>query len=270
MLQLVPTPIGNLEDITFRALEALKNADTIFVEDTRVTKRLLSLLKERFDILMKVKRFIPLHSHNESEILSKIDKSIFEENVVYVSDAGMPSVSDPGAKLVKFCIENSIEYDVLPGASASILAYVMSGFLEKEFIFYGFLKVKSKERNIELEKILNFKFNVVIYESPKRIVKLLEEISSIDTKRELFIAKELTKFNQKSFRGSAKELEDIVKNINTKGEWVVVVSGNIETEKIENISKSDILTLNIPKKEKAKLLSKVSSKSVKECYLELI
>jgi 16S rRNA (cytidine1402-2'-O)-methyltransferase len=270
LLQLVPTPIGNLEDITFRALEALKNADTIFAEDTRVTKRLLSLLKERFNILTDVKKFISLHSHNESEILSKIDKSIFEENVVYVSDAGMPSVSDPGAKLVKFCIENSIEYDVLPGASASTLAYVMSGFLEKEFLFYGFLKVKSKERIRELEEILSYRFNTVIYESPKRIVKLLDEILTIDSERELFIAKELTKLNQKSFKGSAKELKEIAQNLNTRGEWVVVVSGNIETEKIENISKSDILTLNIPKKEKAKLLSKVSSKSVKECYLELI
>ena len=140
MLTLVPTPIGNLSDISKRAIEALNEADIVFCEDTRVTKKLLSLLQIDLN-----KTFIAMHSHNENEIISKIDVSIFDKNVVYVSDAGMPGISDPGSKLIQFAQENNIKYDVIPGANALLTAFVASGF-EGEFTFFGFLPHKGKDR----------------------------------------------------------------------------------------------------------------------------
>jgi 16S rRNA (cytidine1402-2'-O)-methyltransferase len=109
LLSLIPTPIGNLDDITYRALKTLSSVKTIFCEDTRVTKKLLSLLSERFEIKPLVKDFIPLHEHNQKEVLLNIDISVFNEDCCYVSDAGMPSISDPGSALIRFCQENSIE-----------------------------------------------------------------------------------------------------------------------------------------------------------------
>ena len=133
MLTLVPTPIGNLSDISKRAVEALDEADIIFCEDTRVTKKLLNLLQ----ISYSNKTFYSMHSHNENQIISKLNTEIFNQKVVYVSDAGMPGISDPGAKLIQFCQKYNLEYDVLPGANAVLTAFVASGF-EGDFTFFGF------------------------------------------------------------------------------------------------------------------------------------
>lgn len=268
MLTFVPTPIGNLEDISFRALKALEEADIIFCEDTRVSKKLLNLLKEKFNISPKVEKFISLHSHNEERVINSLDKSIFNENVIYMSDAGMPAISDPGAKLIDFCIKENIDYDVLAGANALLLAYVMSGFLDKEFLFFGFLANKGSARREELNYLLTLKFNVVIYEAPHRIEKLIDEIIEVDEEREIFLVKELTKLHQKSFRAKAKELKERLKSENLKGEWCVVIKG--EEKNLTQITKSDILSLDIPKKVKAKLLSKITGEDVKSCYNDLI
>ena len=259
MLTLVPTPIGNLLDISKRAIETLKSAEIIFCEDTRVTKKLLNLLEIDLN-----KTFYSMHSHNEDEVLKKIDISIFDKNVVYVSDAGMPGVSDPGSKLVEFAQKHNIKYDVLPGANAVLMAYVASGF-SGEFTFFGFLPHKGIQREKKLKEIINHDKISILYESPHRIEKLLKELKQYIPTRDVFFAKELTKMHQ-TF------IKDKVENItlpNTKGEWVVVLD---KDKKIDNLTLTydDILALKLPLKEKAKLLSKISSKSTKEIYNELL
>jgi 16S rRNA (cytidine1402-2'-O)-methyltransferase len=258
LLTLVPTPIGNLSDISKRAEEALFEADIIFCEDTRVTKKLLNLLQIDLN-----KTFYSMHSHNETEIIKKLDISIFEKNVVYVSDAGMPGISDPGSKLIQFAQDNNIEYDVLPGANAVLTALIASGF-EGEFTFFGFLPHKGLIREKKLNEVIHHDKIAILYESPHRIEKLLAELKNLIPDRVVFFAKELTKKHQ-TF------IKDYVKNINllnTKGEWVVVIDKGSKNNTL-TFDYDDILALKLPLKEKAKLLSKISDKSTKEIYNEL-
>jgi 16S rRNA (cytidine1402-2'-O)-methyltransferase len=270
LLTLVPTPIGNLEDISLHSIEAIKRSDIILCEDTRVSSKLINLLSERLNVDFGKKSYICVHSHNESDFIENIDIEFFEKNIIYLSDAGMPCVSDPGSKLVDFCIKNSIEYDVLAGANAVILAYAMSGFDYKEFTFYGFLPHKSINRQKELSKIFENEYITIIYESPHRILQLFEEMSDVDNTREIFVAKELTKKFQKSFKGNIEEVYKILQNSNTKGEWVVVLSPNLNKRENYEITINDLKKFDIPKKQLAKLIAKKSGKSVKECYNELI
>ena len=143
MLSLVPTPIGNIGDISLRAIELLSEADTLLCEDTRVTKKLIHILKERYNTVFKENQtFISLHSHNEKEFIKDLEPSFFDKNVVYASDAGMAGISDPGQILVKYAQENNVKYDVLPGANAVLTAFVASGFVETKMLFWGFLPHK--------------------------------------------------------------------------------------------------------------------------------
>lgn len=269
MITFIPTPIGNLEDISLRAIKALENADILLCEDTRITKKLLHLLEERFDLKRKEQNFISVHSHNEDEFINNLDKEFFTKNVAYVSDAGMPGISDPGQKIISYCIDNSIEYDVLPGANAVLTAFVMSGFVSTSFSFLGFLPHKGSSRSEALNSALHKEEVVILYESPHRLVKLLKEISEIEPGREIFLAKEITKKYQTLFRGDAKTIFESISKTTIKGEWVVVISaGKVETKLTMGVD--DIMQLNLPKKQVAKLLSKVTGKSPKECYNELI
>ena len=268
MLHFVPTPIGNLKDISFRALRLLESAKIILCEDTRVTKRLLYLLKEKHQIIPKVEQFISLHSHNEKETLKELSPLIFQDEVLYVSDAGMPCVSDPGCALINYCFAHDIKYDVLPGANAALLAYASSGFCDTKFLFFGFLPHKGKEREDGLKEILYGGYVSIVYEAPHRILKLIDQICELEPKCELFLIKEATKLHQKSFRGLASEIQAILKEQNIKGEWVVVV--NSEKKELVKITVDDILKLDIPKKQAAKLISKVTGKSPKECYNDLL
>ncbi|BCD62841.1 16S rRNA (cytidine1402-2'-O)-methyltransferase [Nitratiruptor sp. YY08-26] len=268
MLTLVPTPIGNLEDITFRALRALEEADILLCEDTRVTKRLLHLLSQKYQRDFGAKEFIALHEHNQKSFLAKIDPSFFTRNVVYVSDAGMPGISDPGALLVQYAQEHGVLYDVLPGASAVVTAYAASGF-EGGFCFFGFLPHKGNARKKALQEVLASQNNAVIYEAPHRLLKLLNEIAAIDPQRVLFLAKELTKSHQNFFKGQAQELARQIPQENVKGEWVVVVERGSKKREAITLSLEEILQLPLPKKDLAKLLAQVSDKSVKEWYTYL-
>lgn len=268
MLTLVPTPIGNLEDISKRALKALLEAELIFCEDTRVTKKLLQLLSQKENLQFNCTDFRSFHLHNEKQILKNLSKDEFDKNVVYVSDAGMPCVSDPGASLVQFCIENKIDYDVIPGANALLTAFAMSGFENTEFTFYGFLAHKGKERHQKLAQVMQSNILSILYESPHRLLKTLEEIKNIDENRTLFLIKELTKMHQKYYKESAKNIFDILKNENIKGEWVIIVE---PTPTIgENLEVSDIENLDLPPKTKAKLIAKITGKNVKEIYQQLL
>jgi len=268
VLYFVPTPIGNLEDITSRSLKLLEEAKVILCEDTRVTKRLLHLLKIKFEISPKTEQFISLHSHNEKEVLAKLDLTMFNDTVLYVSDAGMPAVSDPGCELVLYCQERDIEYDVLPGANALLLAYASSGFCDSKFLFCGFLPHKGSHREDELKKALYSGYISIIYESPHRILKLIDQIVELEPEREIFLIKEATKLHQKIFKGFSKDIKVSLREQNTKGEWVVVIKG--EEKEVGTISVKDILELDIPKKQASKMIAKITGKSPKECYNNLL
>jgi 16S rRNA (cytidine1402-2'-O)-methyltransferase len=270
MLTFVPTPIGNLDDITLRSLKALQEAELILCEDTRVTKKLLNLISIKLDIQFSNKEFQSLHSHNEKSFLTNENKEILlVRNVVYVSDAGMPCISDPGAILVNFCIEHQIMYDVLPGANAVLTAFAMSGFESKEFTFFGFLPHKGKDRENKLQGILDSRFTTILYESPHRLLKLLEELNKNIPKRKIFLAKELTKKFQQIFKGTAKLIHEDLKNSDIKGEWVVIIDG-LHLTSGQPLTIKDIQELDLAPKQKAKLLSKLTGSTVKEIYNQLI
>lgn len=269
MLRLIPTPIGNIGDISLRTIEALRDADILLCEDTRVTKKLIHILKERYNtVFNENQEFISLHSHNEQSFVEKLELSFFEQNIVYVSDAGMPGVSDPGQVLVRYCIDNSVEYDVFPGANALLTAFVASGFVETKMFFYGFLDHKGDSRSLGLQEALHNGFTTVLYESPHRLEKLLLEIKNEEPLREMFLAKELTKKYQRYVHGTA---EEILKKLdgNFRGEWVVVLQAS-KIHAASAISEKDILALDLPKKVQAKLICKITGENTKECYKRLL
>ena len=267
MLSLLPTPIGNIGDITLRTLDVLREADTILCEDTRVSKKLLMLLKERYNLQTKSPHFISLHSHNEHDFIQTLTPEFFNKNVVYMSDAGMPCISDPGQRLVRYCVDNAIAYDVLPGANAVLTAFGASGFVETQMLFFGFLPHKGSERKEALLQALYNGFTTVVYESPHRLLKLLEEIAKESPERELFLAKELTKKYQTYYHGNA---HDIIKQLSgtIRGEWVVVIEKAEARSAV--LSESDILALDISKKSAAKLIAKITNENIKACYNRLI
>jgi len=269
MVVFLPVPLGNLSDINYRAIEVLQQTQIVFCEDTRITKRLLFLLEKRFNISFPKYHFISFHSHNENEVLKKIDPDIFQNNCVYMSDAGMPGISDPGVSLVRFCQEHNIKYDVIPGANAALTSFVMSGFGER-FIFYGFLPHKKLKRKEAFKEILSFRYPVVVYEYPHRIETFFQELSSLSPQSEIFAVKEISKKNQKFFKSLAKEALTHLKKLTTKGEWSIVIkpfkdSLELDLDMIELFKKS-----NFPKKEASKILSLLYHMPSKEIYSKLI
>lgn len=269
MLYFLPTPIGNLDDISKRCLDILNLCDIIICEDSRVTKSLINLLNTKYNLNINPSEFYSLHTHNENEFFAKFEaRKLVENIVVYVSDAGMPCISDPGVALVEFAQQNGINYEVLSGANAALLAVAASGIVQKEFAFLGFLPNTGRDRELAVQNALNSAYPVVIYESPKRVLQLVEAIAKLEPKREIFAIKEATKKFEAKFKDNAKNLVNILKNVNLKGEWCVVIAGSSVVAH-ESITISDIDELNIPPKQKAKLLSKFTGKSVKDIYAQL-
>jgi len=269
LLSLVPTPIGNIGDISLRAIDALSEADILLCEDTRVTKKLIHILKERYNTPFKENQeFISVHSHNEKDFVEKLELSFFEQNIVYASDAGMPGISDPGQVLVNYCIKNNLPYDILPGANAILTAFVASGFIETQMLFFGFLDHKGVSRSAGLQEALYNGYTTVLYESPHRLEKLLLEIVKVDSSRELFLAKELTKKYQRFYHGTAQEILDALDK-NIRGEWVVVIKQDVK-QNSSAITQNDILALDLPKKIQAKLICKITSENTKECYQRIL
>lgn len=218
-LYLVPTPIGNLEDITLRAIRILNEVDTILAEDTRVTRVLLQHLQ--ID-----KRILAHHQHNEHNAVQEIVRMLIEGNTIaLVSDAGTPGISDPGFLLVRECIKQNIEIACLPGPTAFVPALVMSGLPCERFVFEGFLPQK-KGRQTRLEQLKTETRTMVFYESPFRLVKTLEQLSAyLGTDREASVSRELTKFYEENKRGTLLELTGYFKSKTVKGEIVIVVRG---------------------------------------------
>jgi len=271
LLSFVPTPIGNLGDITLRSLERLSLSKTVLCEDTRVSKNLFKLLKNRYPQLIedRDREFLSLHHHNQKRVLSSIDINKLKDNAVYISDAGTPGISDPGIELVNFAIQNGIEFEVLPGATALTVGSLLSGFSDKRLLFWGFLPHKGRERSNELQTVLNSGYTTLLYEAPHRIEKLLDELLSLEPEREIFVGRELTKKFEERWWGRVDEVKKRVKKESIKGEFLVVIKGQ---EKIatSSISLSDIEELQLPPKEKAKLISKITGEKVKEIYNRLI
>jgi 16S rRNA (cytidine1402-2'-O)-methyltransferase len=221
-LVLVPTPIGNLEDITLRSLRILKECDFIYAEDTRVCKKLLS----HFSIQKNV---FPFHAHNEHHVLKQAIEHIKTSNlVVLVSDAGTPAISDPGFLLVRAAIEEGIKVECLPGPTALIPALVGSGFPSDRFCFEGFLPHK-KGRQTKLLQLAEENRTVVLYESPHRLVKCLAQIAEfMGPDRKVCVVRELSKMFEEFKRGTAKEVQAYYEANPPKGEIVIVIEGKTE------------------------------------------
>jgi 16S rRNA (cytidine1402-2'-O)-methyltransferase len=218
-LILVPTPIGNLEDITLRALRILKEADFILAEDTRTSGQLL----KHFAIEKQLRSF---HAHNEHRVLDETIALIKSaKTTALISDAGTPGISDPGFLLVRECISRGIEIETLPGPTAFVPALVNSGFPCNEFSFYGFLPQK-KGRQTKWKELLADAKTLILYESPFRLVKLLEEIAqNLGEEREVCVCRELSKMFEENKRGKVKDVLEYFKSKTVKGEIVIVIKG---------------------------------------------
>lgn len=225
---LIPTPIGNLEDITLRAINVLKEVDVIFSEDTRVTGLLLQHLEIK-------KKLITNHEFNEQENNQKILDFLSEgKNVGIVTDRGTPVISDPGYGLVKIAIENNYNVVGLPGPTALIPALITSGLKPSPFLFYGFLNSKENKRVKELELLKKEPATMIFYESPHRLEKTLINMKNILGNRKISISREISKKYEEIIRGSLNEI--IEDPINVKGEFVIVVEGNLESVDYNQIS----------------------------------
>ena len=226
-LFLCATPIGNLDDITFRVLETLKSVDLIAAEDTRHTLGLLN----HFDIKAKLTSY---HEHNKyekaAELVGKLQEGL---NIALVTDAGTPGISDPGEELVKACYEAGIEVTSLPGASALVVALSMCGLSSRRFVFEGFLPLDKKERKDALLRIEKEVRTIVIYEAPHRIIKTLNDLYETIGNRELRICKELTKIHEKVLSFTLDEAIKYFEANEPKGEMVLVIEGESEDALLE-------------------------------------
>ena len=218
-LYIVPTPIGNLDDITIRAVQVLKKVDLILCEDTRRSKKLLNHL----GIKSQLRSHHKFNEHSEVEyIVKKIKEG---RNVAVISDSGTPGISDPGILIVRTCLENEIEVECLPGPTALIPALMVSGISSDKFIFEGFLPIK-KGRKTKLSMLALEKRTMIFYESPHKLLRtLLDFENSFGPKRKISVSRELTKLYEETIRGTVEEMKEIYKNKKPKGEYVIVVEG---------------------------------------------
>ncbi|MBM7650318.1 16S rRNA (cytidine1402-2'-O)-methyltransferase [Bacillus ectoiniformans] len=228
-LYLVPTPIGNLEDMTFRAIRIMKEANVIAAEDTRNTKKLCNY----FDIQTPI---ISYHEHNKEKSGSQLIERIHRgEDIALVSDAGMPSISDPGYELVVKAVEENICVVPLPGANAALTALIASGLAPQPFYFYGFLSRNKKERKEQLSKLNRLEDTFILYESPHRLKEALAAMADVlGSDRKIVLCRELTKKFEEFLRGTIEEALVWSKEENILGEFCLIVEGNQAVEELES------------------------------------
>ena len=270
-LYLVPTPIGNLKDITLRGLEVLKNVDEIAAEDTRTSLKLLN----HFDIK---KSLFSYHKHNEQgkslDIINKLKSGL---NIALITDAGTPGISDPGSVIVERCIEENIEFEVLPGATAITTALVYSGLDTTKFMFRGFLPRENKERKPVIEEVKNVRDTIIFYEAPHRLLNTLEYLKDNLGDRKIAICRELTKLHEEIYRGKISEGIDFFVENRPRGEFVLVIEGKSdESIKAEKEAKWNSLSIEehlimvieqgVDKKEAIKVVAKERGLAKKEVY----
>ena len=219
-LHIVPTPIGNLQDITYRAVEILSNVDLILAEDTRVSQKLL----KHYNITTKM---VSYHMHNEHKITKDVIENLNKGvAIALISDAGTPGISDPGFLLIRSCIENNIQVECLPGATAFVPALVQSGIPTNRFLFEGFLPHK-KGRTKKLTQLSKEEKTVILYESPHRLIKTLEDLCKyFGQETKASVSRELTKIHEETIHGTLKTIKDYYSKKNPKGEIVIVVASN--------------------------------------------
>ncbi len=219
ILYLVPTPIGNLKDMTFRAIETLNESDLILAEDTRNS----GILLKHYEIPTPMRSY---HAHNEHKVTDEIIKQLQDgKTFSLITDAGSPGISDPGYLLAKACVDNGIEVIALPGATAFVPALTVSGLISNEFIFVGFLPVK-KGRKTKLDELKEERRTMIFYESPHKITRTLKDLAeSFGSDRTASLSREITKKFEETLRGTLIELHKISESRNLKGEMVLVVEG---------------------------------------------
>ena len=268
-IYLVATPIGNLEDITLRALRTLQEVDLIAAEDTRNTLKLLN----HFEIS---KPLISYHRHNEEfKVEGLIEKVKNGENIAIVSDAGTPGISDPGEVIVKKAIENNINVIPIPGACAAINAIIASGLDTKEFTFIGFLPLNKKTRKEKLQEIKKESKTIILYEAPHKLKNTLQDLKEIVENRKIVLAREITKIHEEFIRGNIEEI--IQKSENLKGEMIILIEGaeNKEQEiELNNLSLEEHYKYyeaqGFDKKEIIKKISKDRGVNKNEIYMHFI
>lgn len=261
-LYLIPTPIGNLDDMTPRAISILNEVEVVFSEDTRVTQELL----HHFNIK---KRCIASHDHNEILNKDKLLKYLeMGNNVGLVSDRGTPVISDPGFELAKAAIFSGYNVVGLPGATALIPALIMSGLDSKHFLFYGFLDHKESKRKKELEELKSFKYTMIFYEAPHRITKTLNNMLEIFGDRSISVSREISKKFEEIYRGNISQVLQEIDG--AKGEMVIVIDGNKEEKLFEHLTIVEHVNLYIKEgkssKEAIKLVAKDRNISKSEVY----
>lgn len=249
-LYLVPTPIGNLEDITIRSLNVLKSVDVILCEDTRESGKLL----KKYEIN---KRVISCHEFNEEKVKGKVIDLLKEgKDIALITDQGTPIISDPGVVVVREVLEKGYNVISLPGATAFVPALTMSGLDPSPFIFYGFLNSKISKRKKELEVLSNYPMTIIFYEAPHRIESTLNNILEVMGNREVALVRELSKVHEELRRGTVKE---VLKNIDTvKGELVLIVEGDKDVQDFGNISIVDHVKLYLDEMDEKEAIKKVA------------
>ena len=264
-LYIVPTPIGNLEDMTYRAVNVLKEVDVIFSEDTRVTLQLLN----HFEIKKHLESMYKFNESKSSEkMLSYLEKG---KNVALVSDRGTPILSDPGNVCTKKIIEKGYNVVSLPGATAAIPALTSSGLDADKFLFYGFLNSKASLRKKELELLKRFNYTIIFYEAPHRITDMLSDIYNVFGDRNVSISREISKKHEEIYRG---KISQVINEIgDPKGEYVIIVEGNKEEIDYNNISIKEHFDMYIndgyDEKEAIKLVAKDRKVLKNEIYKEI-
>lgn len=264
-LYLVPTPIGNLGDFTFRAVEVLNQVEVIFSEDTRVTINLLN----HYDIK---KKLIAFHKFNEEQkvgvVLSYLEDG---KSVAIVSDRGTPVLSDPGEICTKKVIEKGYNVVSLPGATAAIPAITASGLDSSKFIFYGFLNSKSSKRKKELEFLKNNKMTIIFYEAPHRIMEMLADLKEVFGNRNISISREISKKFEEIYRATISEVMNML--IEIKGEFVIVVEGNKDVVSFDDITIKEHVNMymedGLTEKEAIKKVAKERNMSKSDIYKEV-
>jgi len=268
MLYFISTPIGNLNDISLRAIDVIRSSDYLYAEDTRNIKKLLNFV----NIKVKSRSF---HEHNEHKVSLEIIKNLNEGKIVsIVSDAGTPVVSDPGYKLIQICLEENIKYTLIPGPSSVLSSLVMSGLSPDKFSFYGFIPRKAGDQNRFFEILSNDVKTSIIFESPKRIKKTLINLQKfVGKNRKISLCKEMTKIHEDVFRGKISEIIKDIENdqINLKGELVLVIEGadnKIDLNISKQIKKEFLSKLSAS--DSAKLISMLTGKNKRDIYKKLI
>lgn len=249
-LYLVPTPIGNLEDMTFRAINVLSSVDIILCEDTRESLKLLKY----YNI---TKKLVSCHEYNEEKLKDYVLSMLKDnKNIALISDQGTPIVSDPGFIVSKYIIENGFNVISLPGATAFVPALTSSGLFPSKFLFYGFLNSKSSKRKEELMNLFNLPYSIIFYESPHRLIECINDMLSIFGNRKISISREISKIHEEIYRGTLSDF--LISDFKIKGEFVIILDGNYDDIDYNSLSIIEHVNLYLDEMSEMDAIKKVS------------